>query len=187
MASENSSSTSAEDTVVHLAPGDQIFVYATRQGLVTRLEGWALSILELVFGEGYEATVRRMVAVFRDADGNLDIASPLSTVPLAEAEKAWHLVAPDGRIVGGGTREQGRKPSMDQGELEELRDSGRFKFLAGSVPVLGLPDGVEYAPSAGATDPITTPVDGSFTASRGGWYRWFDLSSYAPSGTPKNR
>jgi hypothetical protein len=180
MASETSSSIPAEDTVLHLTPGDQIFVYATRSGLVTRLEGWALSILELVFGEGYDATVRRMVAVFRDVHGNLDIASPLSTVPVAEAAAAWHLVAPDGRIVGGGTRDQGRKPSMNREELEELRDSGRFKFLAGSVPVLGLPDGVEHAPSAGATDPVTAPTEGSFTAARGGWYRWFDLSSYTP-------
>ncbi|MDX2697148.1 hypothetical protein [Streptomyces ipomoeae] len=183
MVSETTSSTPA--AALPYGPGDEVFVYATRSGLVTRLEGWALSILELVFGEGYDATVRRMVAVFRDADGNLDIASPLSVAPVAEAAAAWHLVAPDdGRIVGGGTRDQGRKPSMTREELEELRDSGRFKFLAGSVAVLGLPDGVEYAPSAGTTDPITAPVDGSFTASRGGWYRWFDLSSYAPENTP---
>lgn len=183
MASESNSSTPAEDT--GLTPGDQIFVYASGQGLVTRLEGWALSIVELVFGEGYGATVERMVAVFRDVDGNLDIASALGVTPVAEAAGAWHLVAPDGLIVGGGPR--GRGPSMNRQELEELRDSGRFNFLAGSVPVLGLPDGVEYAPSAGATDPVTAPVDGSFTASRGGWYRWFDPSAPRPSSTRGKR
>lgn len=185
MASETtSSSTRAEDSVPNVTPGDQVFVYATHHGLVTRLEGWALSIVELVFGEGYEATVKRMVAVFRDADGRLDIAHPMTVVPAAAAAEAWHLVAPDdGRIVGGGTRSQGRKPSMSRQELEELRDSGTYESLAGSLPVLGLPDGVEHAPSAGATDPVAPPFGATFTASRGGWYRWFDLSAYAPADT----
>lgn len=151
------------------APGDEVFVYTGGPGLVTRLEGWALSVLEMVFGDGAEATRERRVAVFRDADGRLDISSPLCVVPVNAAETAWHLVAPDGRIVGGGTRRQGRKPSMSRDELEDLRDSDTYKSLADSVAVHGLPDGVQRAP---ATDPADQ--DGAFTAARGGWYTWFD-------------
>lgn len=145
-------------------PGDEIFVYDGGPGLVTRLDGWALSVVELAFGEGRKATIDRRVCVFRNEDGRLDISSPLCVVPLDAAANAWHLVAPDdGRIVGGGTK-QSRE------ELEALRNSGKFKFLAGSAAVHGLPDGVQYAPAAGA-EPDRT---GSFTAARGGWYVWYE-------------
>lgn len=149
------------------APGDEVFVYDGGPGLVTRLEGWALSVLEMVCGDGPEATRERRVVVFRDAAGNLDISSPLCVAPVGAARAAWHLVAPDGRIVGGGTRRQGREPSMSRNELEELRDSGRYgKSLTGSVAVHGLPDGVQYAPPTDAPE----QVDGSFIAARGGRY-----------------
>ena len=86
------------------APGDTVFVYTGGQGLVTRLEGWALSVLEVAFGDGPEATRERRVAVFRDASGRLDISSPLCVAPVGAAAEAWHLIAPNGRIVGGGCR-----------------------------------------------------------------------------------
>lgn len=171
MASETSSTAPATPQWPY-APGDTVFVYDGGPGLVTRVEGWALSLLESVMGEGREATLKRMVVVFRDGAGHLDISSPLCVVPLDAAAAACHLVAPDGRIVGGGTRGQGREPSMTRDELEALRDARTYDSLVGSVPVDGLPDGVQHAPSAGATDPLTTPSDGTFAAARGGIYLW---------------
>lgn len=154
-------------------PGDRIFVYDGGPGLVTRLEGWALSVLEMAFGDGPEATRERKVAVFRDGTGRLDVSSPLCVAPLDAAADAWHLIAPNGRIVGGGTRRQGSRPSMSRDELEALRDADTHRSLIGSVAVHGLPDGVQYAPSTGADG-----QDGeSFKAARGGWY-----VRYAPTG-----
>ncbi|MFF8575494.1 hypothetical protein ACF06L_30155 [Streptomyces sp. NPDC015408] len=75
------------------------------------------------------------------------------------------------QIVGGGTRHQGRAPSMTRDELEALRDAGSYgKSLLGSMAVAGLPDGVQRAPSAGATEPVTAPSHGTFPAARGGIY-----------------
>ncbi|MFJ8787552.1 hypothetical protein [Streptomyces sp. NPDC102476] len=174
-ACESAGTAPAETTPLY-APGDEIFVYDGGPGLVTRLEGWALSVVEIAFGDGPEATRDRRVCVFRDADGQLDISSPLCVAPLDAAAAAWHLVAPNGRIVGGGTRRQGREPSMGREELEALRDTGTHTFLVGSVAVPGLPDGVHRAPSADATDPVDAPSHGMFTAARGGLYVW-----HAPS------
>jgi hypothetical protein len=178
MTSESGSvAAAAADDALPYAPGDLVFVYDGGPGLVTRLEGWALSVVEIAFGEGREATVKRMVAVFRDGAGDLDISSPLCVAPLEAAAAAWHLVAPDGHLVGGGTRGQGRRPSLSRAELEAQRDAGTYKSLVGSVPVLGLPDGVQHAPSAGETGPLDAPSTGSFTAARGGVYVWFDPAS----------
>lgn len=173
MTSETSS-TAPATTELPYALGDPVFVYDGGPGLVTRVEGWALSLLECAMGDGREATLKRMVVVFRDGAGHLDISSPLCVAPLDAAAAAWHLVAPDGRIVGGGTRRQGREPSLPRDELEALRDAGTYKSLVGSVAVGGLPDGVQHAPSAGATDPVVPPSDGTFTAARGGVYVWHD-------------
>ncbi|MFJ2627725.1 hypothetical protein ACIO6T_31065 [Streptomyces sp. NPDC087532] len=174
MASESAGTAPAETAPLY-APGDDIFVYDGGPGLVTRLEGWALSVVEIAFGDGPEATRDRRICVFRDADGQLDISSPLCVAPLDAAAAAWHLVAPNGRLVGGGTRRQGREPSMDREELEALRDAGTYKSIVSSVAVLGLPDGVQRAPSAGATN--RAPLHGSFTAARGGLYVWHDPSA----------
>ncbi|MFF5019033.1 hypothetical protein [Streptomyces sp. NPDC001165] len=175
MASESAGTAPAETAPLY-ATGDEIFVYDGGPGLVTRLEGWALSVVEIAFGDP-ETTRDRRVCVFRNADGQLDISSPLSVAPLDAAATAWHLVAPNGRLVGGGTRRQGQKPSMNREELEALRDAGTYKSTANSVAVLGLPDGVQRAPSADATDPVVAPSHGSFTAARGGLYVWHDLSA----------
>ncbi|MFM9452480.1 hypothetical protein [Streptomyces europaeiscabiei] len=174
MASETHG-TALADTAPLYAPGDMLFVYDGGPGLVTRLEGWALSVVEMFFGDSPEATRKRVVAVFRTADGSLDISSPLCVAPVDAAAASWHLVAPDGRIVGGGTRDQSRKPSLSRQELEVLRDSGKHSFLAGATTVPGLPAGAGRAPSADATDPVTAPTEGVFTAARGGLYQWCEL------------
>lgn len=75
------------------AVGDPVFVYRG-PGLVTRLDGWALSVLERVFGNGAETTRNRRVVVFRDTEGRLDTASPMIVTPLDMAAGAWHMVAP---------------------------------------------------------------------------------------------
>ncbi|GHI98142.1 hypothetical protein TPA0906_00080 [Streptomyces olivaceus] len=172
MTSETSSTAPAAPQWPY-TPGDTVFVYDGGPGLITRVEGWALSLLESVMGDGPETTLKRMVVAFRNVAGHLDISSPLCVAPLEAAAAAWHLVAPDGRIVGGGTRRQGREPSLTRDELEALRDTGTYgKSLVGSVAVDGLPDGVQRAPSAGATDPVTAPSDGTFPAAHGGVYLW---------------
>jgi hypothetical protein len=148
--------------------GDEVFVYDGGPGLITRVQGWALSVVEMAFGDGPEATLERRVAVFYNEDGKLDISSPLCVAPVEAASEAWHLVTPDGRIVGGGTRRQGRTPSLSREELEELRDEGTYRSLVGSVAVHGLPDGVRHAPSAEPADQV-----GSFIAARGGMYVWY--------------
>ncbi|MEH0589838.1 hypothetical protein QA942_39735 [Streptomyces sp. B21-106] len=45
-------------------------------------------------------------------------------------------------------------------------------MLLDPVAVDGVPAGVQHAPSAGATDPVTPPSHGTFTAARGGVYLW---------------
>lgn len=170
MTSMTTASTVADPAPL-VAPGDAMFVYGP--GLITRFEGWALSVLEIACGEDYDVALKRRVAVFRDADGRLDIAAPLCAVPLRTAEAAWHLIAPDGRIVAGGPRGAGREPSPSRDELEMLRDQGTHKTLVGSVAVLGLPAGTRRAPAfeeAGAT--TTAPAAGAFTTARGGRYIW---------------
>jgi hypothetical protein len=153
-----------------LSPGDLIFVY-NGPGLVTRLEGWALSVVEIAFGDGPDATRERSVAVSRNEDGELDIAA--GVVPLSTAEAAWHLVSPEGQIVHGGPRgKHGIKPSLLRSELEEDRDSGRFGFLAGSVAVEGLPDTVRHSPTAREPGPVADD-DGGFTAASGYMYVWY--------------
>lgn len=153
------------------APGDLVFIYDGGPGLVTRLEGWALSMVELLFGDGIEATHRRMVGVYRNPAGDLDIAAFVT--PLAAAETAWHLVSPAGDIVNGGPRGNGTRPSQSQAELEAVRDSGRYASHAGAVAAFGIPDTSQYAPSVDAEGNGTqAPVDGGFTAARGGQYRW---------------
>lgn len=74
------------------------------------------------------------------------------------AAAACHLVSPDGQIVGGGTRRQGREPSMARDELEALRATGMYESLVGSVAVDGLPNGVQYAPSAWRHRPAHRPL-----------------------------
>lgn len=150
-------------------PGEEIFVYDGGPGLVTRHLGWALSVVEMAFGDGPSATRSRRVVVFRDADGNLDVSSPLVVSPLGRAATAWHMVAPDGRIVGGGTRAQGRRDSLTRAELEALRDTARYDFLAGSRAVYGIPEGAAKAPHSAPAG-----QDGSFPAARGGRYVWCD-------------
>ncbi|MEU9396836.1 hypothetical protein AB0D86_43445 [Streptomyces sp. NPDC048324] len=129
-----------------LSHGDLVFVY-NGPGLVTRLEGWALSLIEMMFGDGPDATRRRMVAVYRNADGSLDISARVSR--LAAVESAWHLVNPAGDIVNGGPRgRHGEKPSQTAEELEAERDSGKYKSHEGSVPVYGIPSTAQRSPSA---------------------------------------
>jgi hypothetical protein len=161
------------------AVGDLIFVY-TGPGLVTRLEGWALSVIEMMFGDGPEATRERMVAVYRNADGELDISRHVSA--LAAVEASWHLLNPDiDEIVGGGPR--GQAPSHSREELEELRDSGRFKFLQGSVPFYGIPSTVECSPSASTDWVHEAPAEAGFHGARGGMYSWYEPDA-APSDQP---
>ncbi|MGX1266883.1 hypothetical protein [Streptomyces phaeoluteigriseus] len=152
-----------------LAPGDLIFVY-NGPGLVTRLEGWALSVIEMMFGDGPEATRKRRVAVYRNADGDLDISAHVS--PLAAVESAWHLVSPADAIVGGGPCGDG--PSLTSEELEALRDSGKYKFLKGSVPFYGIPDTVECSPSAETGWVQEIRSEAVFHGARGGMYRWYE-------------
>ncbi|MCC9707327.1 hypothetical protein E4N62_19810 [Streptomyces sp. MNU76] len=166
-----------------LAPGDRIFVYGG-PGLVTRLEGWALSVLEMWFGDGPEATRQRMVAVFRDADGNLDIARYVS--PLTAVEQAWHLVNPADDIVNGGPRcgANGEMlPSQSREELEAVRDSGKYKSHVGSVAVYGIPSTAQRSPSADADWVHEVPTEASFRAARGGMYRWYEPDA-APADQP---
>ncbi len=158
--------------------GDLVFVYSG-PGLVTRLEGWALSVLEMWFGDGAEATRRRRVAVFRDADGNLDISAFVS--PLAAVEASWHLVSPAGRIVNGGPRRAANGeplPSQTREELEAFRDATTRESHVGAVAVYGTPSTSHRAPSADETNAVAAPSEdsreGSFRAARGGIYRWFD-------------
>lgn len=82
---------------------------------------------------------------------------------------------PGGRIVGGGPR-RGRG-SLSREELEDLRDSGEFKSLAGSVAVFGIPAGT--APGEGAAP---ASGGGSFKAARGGVYVPCDADGYEPDG-----
>jgi len=156
------------------SPGDLIFVYDCAPGLATRLEGWALSMIELTFGDGLEATRRRMVAVYRTPTGELDIAARV--VPLAAAEMAWHLVNPDGDIVNGGPcGRYGELPSRSRAELENDRDSGHYKSHVGAVAIYGIPGTSHQAPSSAHDyDVVPPPVDGSFIAARGGHYRWYE-------------
>lgn len=161
-----------------LAPGDLIFVY-NGPGLVTRLEGWALSVIEMMFGDGPEATRERRVAVYRNADGDLDISAHVS--PLAAVESAWHLLAPDGGIVGGGPCGDG--PSLTAEELKALRDSGKYKFLKGSVAFHGIPDTVECSPSAETGWVQESRAKTVFHGARGGLYRWFEPDA-APEDQP---
>lgn len=160
------------DTALH-GPGDEIFVYDGGPGLVTRQLGWALSVVEMAFGDGPQATRDRRVVVFLDGDGRLDISRYAS--PLDAVKESWHLVAPDGRIVCGGPR--GDRGSMTRAELKELRDSGEFASLTGSTAVFGIPEGARHAP-------VTEPAgqdDQAFTAARGGWYVWCDADGYRRS------
>lgn len=145
-----------------LIPGDPVLVYDGGPGLVTRLEGWALSVLEMIAGDGPQATRRQMVAVFRDADGNPDVSSPLVVVPLDAAAGGWHLVAADGRIVAGG-------PLMTRERMEELRGT-RARYTGASV-IHGIPDVAQRSKRLERPGP---PPEGAFTASRGGWYRAYD-------------
>ncbi|MEU9405793.1 hypothetical protein AB0E08_08810 [Streptomyces sp. NPDC048281] len=176
-----------QSTPAPLAPGDLIFVYSgPRCGLVTRLEGWALSLLEMVFGDGPEATLRRRVAVIRDATGNLDVSTFVT--PFAAAASAWHLVSPDNRIVNGGPRgRHSELPSQTPEELEAFRDSGRYESHTGAVPVYGIPDTALRSPSADPDwVPDNAPREDVFRASRGGLYRWFDpeAAPSEPAGKP---
>ncbi|MFI9040898.1 hypothetical protein [Streptomyces sp. NPDC053726] len=154
--------------------GDLIFVYGGDPGLVTRLEGWALSMIELSLGDGLETALRRMVAVYRTPTGELDVAA--CVVPLAAAETAWHLVNPDGDIVNGGPcGRYGELPSRSRAELEDDRDSGRYKSHIGAVAVYGIPGTSRHAPSpADDNEGMQPPADGSFIAARGGHYRWYE-------------
>lgn len=82
---------------------------------------------------------------------------------------------PGGRIVGGGPR-RGRG-SLSREELEDLRDSGEFKSLAGSVAVFGIPAGATHSPWA-----VPAGTGGSFKAARGGVYVPCDADGYEPDG-----
>lgn len=164
-----------------LAPGDLIFVY-NGPGLVTRLEGWALSLIEMMFGEGPEATIRRKVAVYRDADGNLDISARVSR--FAAVESSWHLVNPAGDIVNGGPRgRDGEEPSQTAEELEAQRDSGTYKSHEGSVPVYGIPRASQHSPSVSTEWVPEARTEATFRATRGGMYRWYEPDA-APADQP---
>lgn len=161
-----------EHPVSPLAPGDLIFVY-NGPGLVTRLEGWALSLIEMMFGDGPDATIRRKVAVYRDANGNLDISA--SVTPIAAVESAWHLVNPASDIVNGGPRgRHGEEPSQTAEELEAVRDSGKYESHKGSVPVYGIPSTAQRSPAADADWVHEVRSDATFRAARGGMYRWYE-------------
>lgn len=165
------------------AVGDLIFVYGG-PGLVTRLEGWALSVLEMWFGDGPEATRKRMVAVYRNARGDLDIASYIS--PLKAVEQAWHLVNHADRIVNGGPRrgENGELlPSQSRKELEAVRDSGKYTSHAGAVAVYGIPSTAQRSPSADTDWVHEVPTEAAFRAARGGMYRWYEPDA-APADQP---
>ncbi|KMS74200.1 hypothetical protein ACM01_14865 [Streptomyces viridochromogenes] len=162
-----------------LTVGDLVFVY-NGPGLVTRLEGWALSVVEMLFGDGPDATRKRMVAVYRNADGELDISAFVS--PLAAVEASWHLLKPTSNdICGGGPR--GQEPSLSREELEDLRDSGRYKFLKDSVPFYGVPSTAQVSPSADADWVCEAPSEAVFRGARGGMYRWYEPDA-APSDRP---
>ncbi|MFC9916403.1 hypothetical protein [Streptomyces sp. NPDC127197] len=138
---------SEHDTVNLPARGDLTFVY-DGPGLATRLEGWAISNLELFFGDGLEAARQCKVAAYRNADGNLGINARVT--PLAVVA-AWHLVNPAGNVVNGGPRGRySEKPSQTQQELEAVRDSGRYESHKGAVPVYGIPSTSWRSPSADA-------------------------------------
>ncbi|MEV8419185.1 hypothetical protein AB0P45_37350 [Streptomyces niveus] len=119
------------------APGDLVFIYDGGPGLVTRLEGWALGMVELLFGDGVEATRRRMVGVYRNPAGELDIAAFVT--PLAVAEAAWHLVSPAGDIVNGGPRGNGTRPSQSQAELEASATRAATPRASGPLRSSGFP------------------------------------------------
>jgi hypothetical protein len=161
-----------------LQPGQFVFVYGDGFGLVTRLEGWALSAVEMAFGDGAGATYERRVAVFRDAGGSLDVAGATIVVPLAAADQSWHLVQDDGRIVAGGPRRG--KGSLSAAELKEQRDSGRYEWLAGSRPVLGVPATARRSPTVDDPRP-RPPATGTFTGARGGQYVWCGVPQTQPA------
>ncbi|MGW7425820.1 hypothetical protein ACWGJB_38310 [Streptomyces sp. NPDC054813] len=164
-----------------LSHGDLVFVY-NGPGLVTRLEGWALSLIEMMFGDGPDATIRRKVAVYRNADGSLDISARVSR--LAAVESAWHLVNPAGDIVNGGPRgRHGEKPSQTAEELEAERDSGKYKSHEGSVPVYGIPSTAQRSPSADTEWVREVRTEATFRAARGGMYRWYEPDA-APADQP---
>ncbi|WP_331762469.1 hypothetical protein OG612_45480 (plasmid) [Streptomyces sp. NBC_01527] len=145
-----------------LAPGDDVFIYGG-PGLVSRLVGWAHSSVELFFGDG----VRQPVAVYRDQEGHLDISA--TAVALSAAQSSWHLVSPDGRIVGGGPRTY--LPSLSREELEAQRDSGQHGFQNGALPCYGIPPtALRSRCLNGAAE--RAPAVGGFTAARGGHYQW---------------
>jgi hypothetical protein len=176
-------STQQPNPVAPPAVGDLIFVYGG-PGLVTRLEGWALSRLEMWFGDGPEATRQRMVAVYRNADGALDIARYVS--PLTAVEQAWHLVNPADGIVNGGPRRGADGellPSQSREELEAVRDSGKYTSHVGSVAVYGVPSTAQRSPSADADWVHEVPTEAAFRAARGGMYCWYEPDA-APADQP---
>ena len=136
------------------------------------------------FGDDSEATRKRMVAVFRDADGNLDIARYVS--PLTAVEQAWHLVNPADDIVNGGPRRGPNGellPSQSREELEADRDSGKYTSHVGSVAVYGVPSTSQRSPSATADWVHEVPTEARFRSARGGKYRWYEPDA-APTDQP---
>lgn len=152
-----------------ISPGDPVFVYG-QVGLVTRLEGWAVSNVELFFGDGRDAALaHHTVAVYRDHNDRLDIIDRGAAVALADAEESWHLVSPEGHLVGGGPRTN--KPSLTRAELETIRDQGTFSFQKGATAVYGIPVTVLRSPAFDRPPAGEYPTDGGFTGARGGTYR----------------
>lgn len=175
-----------------LRRGDRVFVYDGGRGLVTRLEGWALSAVDWTYGgarwtpceEAKEWADSRKVAVFRRARGALDIAA--RPVALAAAEGSWHLVQDDGTIVAGGPRRR-REGSMRDEELERLRDSDEESWppgyspapwLAGSHVVHGVPATARRSRTVDHRQPA--PDGDFFTGARGGIYIWCDPPADPP-------
>ncbi|MFE3739237.1 hypothetical protein [Streptomyces sp. NPDC059134] len=160
-----------DDSIKLPEPGDLIFVYDGGPGLVTRLEGWALSVTDLAFGEAPEAVRDRKVAVFRTPAGELDIAT--SVTPLAVVETSWHLVSPAGDIVNSGPHSLYRaQPSNPLTESDGIHDSGLLKAYIGAHPVYGVPATSRRA-STVDTPGTPEPEDAGFTGASGGQYVWF--------------
>lgn len=88
---------------------------------------------------------------------------------------SWQARAGTAGLLGGrgGRRaERGESGVAAGAHRQRVGDVGRGAVLLDPVAVDGVPAGVQHAPSAGATDPVTPPSHGTFTAARGGVYLW---------------
>jgi hypothetical protein len=85
-------------------PGTRVFCYGTGlpgPGNLGTATGVQIPVIEKLFEQpGY----RPLTVVVRFDDGHEDALSPLIVHALAEVRAAWHVLAPDGRILAGGPR-----------------------------------------------------------------------------------